>query len=140
MMDHFKLALVGITLIVIQFIGILFPSIFMIINPVYLWVALCTIGIPCLLVSLAFRIFRISKFVINKNKLRVTLVISLIVATIPATNIFVELWLSFKPSDGPAIGYIGMFYINTAHIWIPLLILIALYVTKMPNKHLKRDC
>lgn len=49
---------------------------------------------------------------------------------------FIEIWLHFKPSDGPALGYMGVFYLGYAYLWLPMLIILTFYVTKVPNKTL----
>lgn len=53
-MEHFKLAIPGFALIAIQLIGIVIPHIFYVVPPVYLWIAISTVGLPCLFVSFIF--------------------------------------------------------------------------------------
>ena len=138
-MEHLKLAMPGLALIAIQLIGIVVPQIFYVVNPVYLSVAICTVGLPCLFVSSIFWALRLFSFFKKINLFRVVLAISLIISTIPSMVLFIEVWLYFKPSDGPALGYMGIFYISFAYVWLPFLVILTLYVTKVPNKAFKAD-
>lgn len=135
-MEHLKLAMPGLALIAIQLIGLVVPQIFYLVNPVYLWIAICTVGLPCLFISVIFWALRLFKFFKKTYVFRIFLAISLIISTIPSMIFFIEVWLHFKPSDGPALGYMGIFYLGYAYLWLPMLIILTFYVTKVPNKTL----
>lgn len=109
-------------------IGIIFPNKFY--SIIYLWVAICTIVLPCLFTSLIFWLFKIPSLIKNIKILRIFLAISLIILTIPSMFIFTETWLYFEPGDGPALGYLGVFYIFSAFLWLPCLIILSIYATR----------
>ena len=118
---YLRLCAPGFILIGLQLTCLMFPELFLIFNPIYLWVSLATIGIPCILATILvwvgqrYRLFEVPTLV--------WLAGLLVVLTLPSLLIFVKTWLYFSPDAGPALGYMGIFYFGTAPIWLPLLIL-----------------
>jgi hypothetical protein len=116
---YYKIAMPGGVSLTILGLCLLMPSLFDIVNPIYLWMAISTIGIPTVLASILFYYF---DKILNMKVNALVLAITLIILTIPSTWIFIESWLYFYPSDGPGLGYMGIFYIGSAPVWLPLII------------------
>ena len=93
-MEHLKLAMPGLALIAIQLIGIVVPQIFYLVNPVYLWIAICTVGLPCLFISFIFWALRLFKLFKKTYVFRIFLAISLIITTIPSMSNLLRFVLS----------------------------------------------
>lgn len=124
---YYKIAMPGGVFLTLLGWGLLMPSLFDIVNPIFLWIALSTIGIPTVLASFLFYYFdKILKIKVNALALAITL----IVLTIPSTWIFMTSWLNFYPDDGPSLGYMGIFYIGSAPVWLPLIIFWSWWSTR----------
>jgi hypothetical protein len=124
---YFTIAMPGGLILTVLGLCLLMPSLFEIVNIIFLWIALSTIGIPTILASIWFY------YLDKTSSMKVTalaLAITLIVLTIPSTLIFVDSWLYFYPSDGPGLGYIGIFYIISAPVWLPLIIFWSWWSTR----------
>jgi heme/copper-type cytochrome/quinol oxidase subunit 4 len=116
---YYTIAMPGGLILTVLGLCLLMPSLFEIVDIIFLWIALSTIGIPTILASILF--YYLDKTSSTKVN-ALALAITLIVLTIPSTLIFIDSWLYFYPSDGPGLGYMGIFYIVSAPVWLPLII------------------
>jgi len=114
-----KQASPGIVLILLLAACLNFTSLTDIINPVVLWIGLITLGIPSLILSPI--LYCVHRFVGAKLNVFET-ALALFILHFPAFKILIETWLYFSPSDGPALGYMGIFYLLGAPYWLPFFI------------------
>ena len=130
---YFKIALPGIVLILLMLLCLILPTLFVIFNPVFQWIALSTIGIPSILAAIICAAgFDTFKFKISTR----ALVALLTVLTIPSMYILANIWLHYRPEDGPGFGYMGIFYIFGAPFWLPVIIGWSWYSIKnIKHKH-----
>jgi hypothetical protein len=124
---YYTIAMPGGLILTVLGLCLLMPSLFEIVDIIFLWIALSTIGIPTILASILFYYLdKTSSTKVNALALAVTL----IALTIPSTLIFVDSWLYFYPSDGPGLGYMVIFYIVSAPVWLPLIIFWSWWSTR----------
>lgn len=132
-MNYSIVAIPGIVLFSILVACEIYPSMYGFINPIYMWVTISTVGIPCILAALLLS--SLKWFTNSQVTWRwPVFALVLVLLTIPSVVIFVNAWLAFHPNDGPALGYMGLFYIGTAQVWIPALVLWGWRIGKLNAK------
>lgn len=87
-------------------------------NPVYILILLITIGLPCLFASPI--VWYYAEFLSKKLSFLESGILMLLL-TLPSFPATINIWLHFHPHDGPALGYLGLFYIMGSPLWLPLL-------------------
>jgi hypothetical protein len=114
-----KQALPGIVLVSVLGICLAVPALFEVVNLVVLWIGFITLGIPTLVASpVLFILYKFKNTKLNA----VETGLFLFILHIPAFFILIGTWLHFNPSDGPALGYMLLFYIFGIPYWLPLFI------------------
>ena len=98
------------------------------------WLALATIGLPCLIVGAALYFARtlwaspISLLLLGRQNAGIILIISLIVLSLQSMLGVAQFFLEQDPQYGPVIGYAMLFYITGAIIWLPILVCWGFYL------------
>lgn len=112
----------GIVLIGAQIFCELYPTLYEIINPLLVLLAVPTVGIPCILGSAIFYVlYRIGYFGGNSWPWPVLSLI-LVLLTIPSFIIYLIVLANIDPDQLTVFGYSIPLYILTVHFWVPPLL------------------
>jgi len=130
-MNLLLLSIPGIVLICMQLISIVFPTLELPFEPITLWVAITTVGLPCLLLAILTFIFSIFGWSNNIKAEWVQTAFFLIFLTLPSYMIFLAIWLEYRPDDGPLLIVLGLGNVFTIMYWGPVLFAWSWFLSKI---------
>ena len=130
-MNLLLLSIPGIVLICMQLISIVFPTLELPFEPIALWVAITTIGLPCMLLAILKFIFSLFGWPNNIKAEWVQTAFFLIFLAFPSYMIFLAIWLEYRPGDGPLLIVLGLGNVFTIMYWGPVLFAWSWFVSKI---------
>ncbi len=133
-MNLLILSIPGIVLISLQLISILSSTIELPFDPIILWVAVTTVGLPCLLLALFRFLFKNFGWANSVEKEWVHTASMLVVLTFPSTMAFIALWVSYKPSDAELLVVLGLLNVGSIIYWGPALLMWSWLVSKTSKR------
>ena len=133
-MNLLILSIPGIVLISLQLIYILSSVIELPFEPIVLWIAVTTVGLPCLLLAFFKFSFKNFGWTNSVETEWIHTACMLVILTAPSTMAFIALWISYKPSDAELLVVLGLLNVGSIIYWGPVLLMWSWLVSKIPKR------